>query len=237
MSDIVCPPEKVYSAMGYGHTKPDDFVCDLTKSFINKANQIVNGSFYYVILPCQVLRESYQIKIGETVFDTARTITILLKGSSHIAIFAASVGHEFQEWIDEEKKEGDILRMFVLDSLGSEIVESIGDLMELSINEELKNSKDKHTNRFSPGYCYWNVSQQQKLFSFLPENVCGITLHESSLMTPIKSISGFVGIGEHVKTKKYGCAICNNKNCYLRKKRLQEEEAIKTIKREKYIAH
>ncbi|MCK7538940.1 MAG: hypothetical protein MZV63_52410 [Marinilabiliales bacterium] len=46
------------------------------------------------------------------------------------------------------------------------------------------------TNRFSPGYCGWDVAEQHKLFSFFKDNFCGITLTESALMNPVKSVSG-----------------------------------------------
>ncbi len=75
------------------------------------------------------------------------------------------------------------------------------------------------TNKFSPGYCGWNVIEQHKLFNLLPENFCGITLSESALMRPIKSVSGIIGLGKYVKKMDYQCQICEQENCFYRKKR------------------
>ncbi|MCK7517168.1 MAG: hypothetical protein MZV64_05325 [Ignavibacteriales bacterium] len=36
----------------------------------------------------------------------------------------------------------------------------------------------KTTNRFSPGYCGWHVSEQHNLFRLVPDNYCGITLND-----------------------------------------------------------
>jgi hypothetical protein len=69
------------------------------------------------------------------------------------------------------------------------------------------------SDRFSPGYCDWNVSEQHKLFNLLPESFCGIHLSESSLMNPIKSVSGIIGIGENLKQLGYQCYWCNDPNC------------------------
>ena len=39
------------------------------------------------------------------------------------------------------------------------------------------------------------------------------------LMSPIKSISGLVGIGREVNRHQYGCALCDLESCYKRKKK------------------
>jgi cobalamin-dependent methionine synthase I len=75
------------------------------------------------------------------------------------------------------------------------------------------------TNRYSPGYCDWPVKDQQKLFSFFPEKFCGIRLSESSLMYPIKSLSGMIGIGSLVSYQLYPCDSCKDENCQYRKLR------------------
>ena len=50
--------------------------------------------------------------------------------------------------------------------------------------------------RYSPGYCGWHVSGQRKLFDHLLPEKIGITLRESFLMQPLKSISGVVIAGQ-----------------------------------------
>ena len=67
---------------------------------------------------------------------------------------------------------------------------------------------------YSPGYCGWHVSQQQLLFSMLPPSPCGVRLNDSSLMYPIKSVSGIIAVGSRVKKQKYGCELCGKVDCY-----------------------
>lgn len=49
--------------------------------------------------------------------------------------------------------------------------------------------------RYSPGYCGWHVSGQIKLFAVLDPGEIGITLGESCLMDPLKSVSGVMVAG------------------------------------------
>lgn len=75
-----------------------------------------------------------------------------------------------------------------------------------------------HTNRFSPGYCGWHVSEQHKLFSLFPApEPCGVRLTPSALMMPIKSVSGIIGLGSHVRRMDYTCGLCDYLQCYKRK--------------------
>lgn len=75
------------------------------------------------------------------------------------------------------------------------------------------------TDRYSPGYCGWNVDEQQKLFSLFPDKFCGVTLTPHSLMQPVKSVSGIIGIGPEVSRKGYTCNVCDMANCIYRKKK------------------
>lgn len=102
---------------------------------------------------------------------------------------------------------------YVLDVIGSVIVEKAMDEIQKKLEDDMKLNGLGISDRFSPGYCDWNVSDQHKLFRLLPENFCGIRLSESSLMNPIKSVSGIIGLGENLKQLGYQCHWCNDPNC------------------------
>jgi hypothetical protein len=72
------------------------------------------------------------------------------------------------------------------------------------------------SNRFSPGYCNWDVSEQHLLFQLLPENACGISLNDRALMTPIKSVTGVLGIGNGIERKEYKCSFGSKIDCIMR---------------------
>ena len=119
-------------------------------------------------------------------------------------------------------KEGDLLRGYVYDVIGSEVVEGAADRIQ-EVLKRTEGAKGKNiSNRFSPGYCGWDVADQHKLFSFFKDNFCGITLTESALMNPIKSVSGLIGIGRDVKYSPYQCHLCDSKNCIYHNRKTQD---------------
>ncbi|MFI3317822.1 MAG: vitamin B12 dependent-methionine synthase activation domain-containing protein [Rikenellaceae bacterium] len=204
---------EVYRSMGYRGNTPEADICALCQELISEVEQIARPSFYYQIFDCDPSSES--LKVGDTEFMTGKIISSLMKRSSSAAVFVATAGWQVQRWLDEISASGDALRLFIADAIASTIVEAMGDRMELDLEQRIGDML--HTNRFSPGYCKWDIREQQKLFKVLSDQRCEITLNDSCLMQPIKSISGVIGIGKDVITKKYGCAICQRADCYMRK--------------------
>ena len=109
------------------------------------------------------------------------------------------------------------MRGYIIDAIASEYVEKSSAWLEDRVAEQAMLRRWKITNRHSPGYCDWPVSEQHKLFSLLPERFCGITLTESALMIPIKSLSGIIGLGPDVKRGAFQCSICDLKDCFRRR--------------------
>jgi cobalamin-dependent methionine synthase I len=82
----------------------------------------------------------------------------------------------------------------MLDAVASTAAEMAADAVERNYLKRLRVENQEANStavlRYSPGYCGWHVSGQKKLFEFLQPAEIGITLLESFLMTPLKSISG-----------------------------------------------
>jgi hypothetical protein len=111
------------------------------------------------------------------------------------------------------------LKGYIYDVIGSEIVEATADLMQADLERNMLTKGKKITNRYSPGYCGWNVAEQHNIFKLLPENFCDIKLTPSALMDPVKSVSGIIGIGENVKSNPYSCRMCDMEDCLYRRVR------------------
>ncbi|MBK8952513.1 MAG: methionine synthase [Chitinophagaceae bacterium] len=165
------------------------------------------------------LQDGYLLKLGDTKFNIQKIIYGQLKKAETVALFVCTAGADIGEYAESLIRRGDVLEGYIMDKAGSEIVEAAMDKMQHEMEKRLNslNSLQLHiTNRYSPGYCGWNVAEQQKLFSFFPADFCGVTLTEQSLMQPVKSVSGIIGIGRHVKRNAYKCNICEEEYCIYR---------------------
>ena len=142
-----------------------------------------------------------------------------IKDSEKIAFFLCTAGPEISNISKHLMKEKEMLAGYVFDVIGSLAVESAMDKIQEQFGKAMNDSGYKITNRYSPGYCGWQTSEQFKLFELFPENFCGVRLTESALMDPIKSVSGIIGIGSHVKYHEYHCELCDAVNCIYRNKK------------------
>lgn len=210
-------PEEVYEVMGYGSVTPDKELRKMVRSAIDEVAAFLIPRFCFLTVDGKL--DSDILTIGSVKLNIGKIIARQLRKSERFIPFAATAGKEFEDWTNRLKEKDDVVMLFIADSLGSCLAEKTADYMEIFIQKEMDKKGWLHTNRFSPGYCEWHVSEQQKLFSLLPvDEPCGIRLTESSLMIPIKSVSGVIGVGKEVKRLDYSCGLCSFESCYKKRK-------------------
>ena len=209
--------KSIERALGYNYGSMPDKFEDVLNNLMQEAQRHleIKGGFNLVFDNISVENKTKLI-INNIEFNTENIITKQLKNIEGSALFACTLGKRYDDWCRSFDNKNDIFSRYFADAIGSEIVEATGDWLEVKINVEAEKLGLKCTNRYSPGYCEWDVSDQHKLFSFFPDNFCGIEINDSALMTPIKSISGIIGLGENLNKKAYDCHICSMENCYLR---------------------
>ncbi|MDZ7371156.1 MAG: methionine synthase [candidate division KSB1 bacterium] len=172
-----------------------------------------------LIFPSIELSSDYQrCRIGKVEFDIGRIIGAQLRRSTSVAVFVCTIGPQMERLAAEKMRRGDYLAGYAVDLVASEAVETAMDKIHAYLEAEQKSLGLNITNRYSPGYCGWKVDEQHKLFSLLPKGFCDISLNDSALMTPIKSISGMIGIGKEVKRQDYTCRFCDMKDCIYRRR-------------------
>jgi hypothetical protein len=160
-----------------------------------------------------------KIHINDVVFNTHSIVTRHLDKATSIAVFACTAGKDVSRWAAEYNQKGNPIHAYIVDSLGSVAVEKAMNLIQEKLKVQMHEMGLHITNRYNPGYCGWETSEQKLLFGLLPAEFCGIKLTESLLMKPIKSVSGIIGIGEGVSYKKYTCNYCKDTHCLYRNKR------------------
>lgn len=176
---------------------------------------------YRIFSNIRFVSEEKTIEIEGIVFAVKPIIYRQIREAEEVALFICTAGPAVGEMSRRSMKDGDLLRGYVYDVIGSEVVENAADTMQEELKRTVLTTGRRITNRFSPGYCGWDVAEQHKLFGFFRDNFCGITLTESALMNPVKSVSGLIGIGREVKYTSYQCHLCDDKNCIYRNRKAE----------------
>lgn len=219
-NDLKIKTDQIERFMGYKNGEAHEHVAELVDEVLKECSSLSDVRAEYRIFENIKFYESEKlVEIMNNHFHINKIVFGQLKKSDSIAIFLCTAGPGIGARSRELIAGGDLLRGYIYDATGSEIVETAAGLMQDDLERRMSDEGRKITNRFSPGYCGWDVSEQHKLFSLMPYNYCGIRLTPSSLMDPVKSVSGFIGIGEKVKRAPYTCSFCEMKDCIHRKTR------------------
>jgi len=161
---------------------------------------------------------------GEGDNEEVTPLDSIYKYADNLALFAVTIGQEVCFKIQALFDANDFALASMLDATASEAAENGAIYIEQQfanrLRDELKSKDDIAVSRFSPGYCGWHVSGQKKLFGLLNPGQINITLNNSCLMTPIKSISGVLVAGEkelfEFSNDFLFCSECADSSCLSR---------------------
>jgi hypothetical protein len=215
---------QIESILGYKEGEDREIVTTLIEEIINESKDFYNIKAEYIIYNIiEFINSDKSIEINKINFQVNKIVFGKLKKSDSIAVILCTAGEEIGLRSRKLMREGDLLKGYIYDIVGSVIVEAAADLIQAELKKNVISSGKKITNSYSPGYCGWYVAEQHKLFQLVPDNFCGIRLTDSALMDPVKSMSGIIGIGESVKYNPYTCSLCDMKDCTYR--RVKEKKA------------
>jgi len=114
-----------------------------------------------------------------------------LQGCETVILFGATVGVEMDRLIGKYSRISPT-KAVLLQAIGAERIEALCDVF----CKEIEKEKKLHP-RFSPGYGDLPLETQREIFQVLNcSKEIGLSLNESLLMSPTKSVTAFVGIEE-----------------------------------------
>jgi hypothetical protein len=149
--------------------------------------------------------------------DPETPVADIAPKAERLALFAATLGEELSAEIQGLFDGGDLAGAVMLDAAASAAAERMVELLEVRFSRVAGASPNTAVLAYSPGYCGWHVSGQRALFAALRPAEAGITLNDSCLMRPLKSVSGVLVAGPpsiHEFDDDYPCcSACTTREC------------------------
>lgn len=207
---------EVLRYLGYGKSKAEENVLMLIENCISEM---------LFALSCKACYEKLSVcedSSGNLCFGNIKTNSKNLKRNLHgcdeIIIFTATIGAGADRIIQKYNLTAPATAV-IAQAVGAVMIEKWCDILcdRFEKREGLTNKFLRP--RFSPGYGDFSLEFQKQIFEMLdcPRKI-GVSLTESLLMVPSKSVSAIVGIGaENLSCNKKGCEICEKKNCEYRR--------------------
>ncbi|MBE6961059.1 MAG: Vitamin B12 dependent methionine synthase activation subunit [Ruminococcaceae bacterium] len=140
-----------------------------------------------------------------------------LTGCGRAVLFGATVGLELDRLIARYSRLQPV-KALILQAIGAERVEALCDAFCADIRRQAQEKGEFTRSRFSPGYGDVPLALQQDIFRVLDcARMIGLTLNGSLLMTPTKSVTAIIGIGDgSQQPDKEKCSACTKGDCVFR---------------------
>jgi hypothetical protein len=126
--------------------------------------------------------------------EESTPLDLIVPAAEQLALFAVTLGNAVSERIALLFDEQEFALGVLLDGTASAGAEIACNMLRTEYHSHLDQQEKLDSSfgvlPFSPGYCGWHISAQQKLFKTLEPGAIGISLSETFLMEPLKSVSG-----------------------------------------------
>ena len=207
--------QQVLHNVGYdANCKLPARITSLVDDYVENVHYLIEPSYSAIIRDIKSVQGSHVTIEGPITFES-KVIARLLEQCDKAAVFLVTIGKHLEETVHQLTEDGLMLQATVLDAIGSVAAESVVNVVQERVGEIAHVQGLCISQRFSPGYCDWDIGQQKTIFRAMNGNSAGIRLTEGCLMLPRKSISGIIGIGLcYSNVASYNpCKTCDRRDC------------------------
>lgn len=176
----------------------DPDIINKIKSSISEMQNIIKPQSVYGMFDLKITTSENEYELPKIQFAdvciTSKDLARNLARCSKIIIFASTIGPQVDSLIKKSSLI-DSANGAIMQACGAMFIESyVDNLNKLIQTDSMQNGLKTHP-RFSPGYGDVDLSVQKEFFRILPcTQRLGLTLMDSMIMAPEKSVTAFIGL-------------------------------------------
>lgn len=211
-----CMEREAVRYLGYGKHEADEKTLELIRYSFKELEQIVKKRIVYRVFEL-TMAEDDGIKI-ENMRIESRSLSKNLRGCDKVILLGATLGVEV-DLLMKRYSYTDMARTVVLQACAAAMLEEYLDECQLKIEEEMEKEGYFLRPRFSPGYGDFSISHQKEILAMADTaRRIGLTMTQSSMLTPTKSVTALIGLSKkkencHIR----GCEACGKTDCAYRR--------------------
>lgn len=163
---------------------------------------------------------SYKVESTPEFLINGEKIRKHLAPAEKVIVLAVTIGEAIEKQITDYFKQGEYSYSLLLDAAATTAVEQAADDVEKAIKQYITAQGYQMIWRFSPGYGDWDIRFQPKMLHLSDAKEIGITLTESMMLIPRKSITAIIGLVPNSNEKseiKQSCSACSKQDCLARR--------------------
>lgn len=139
-----------------------------------------------------------------------------LSGCDRVILFGATIGMKIDRLIAKYSRISPA-KAVIFQAIGAERIEALCDAFNSEITAKYFKENLYTRPRFSPGYGDFSLEVQKDVFRVLDcSRKIGLSLNDSLLMSPSKSVTAIIGISKEKTECKISCNLCDKTDCTFR---------------------
>lgn len=211
----------VLKNLGYKDIKKESVpqeILSLIEKTIEKSYNIITPKICYEKYSFSLDEAAKKIIFENGNYFSGDYIVKKLAGADYLIVSVATLGSGIDKKALECFSNSDYLKGMIYNAIGDEALSYICRKFWLELVKDAKREGCGITHRLSPGHNDWDIKDQAVVFQLLNTCSIGVTLNDSFMMEPIKSVSVIYGLGKNIEisTVDHDCIDCELENCNYR---------------------
>ena len=208
--------KEIQRYLGYGRSEADETVLKLIRECWNELEE---AAVFRTVSRSYPLKLTGEKEIDMTCLRTeSKDLMKNLRGCDEVLLFAATLGSQVDMLIHRYNRL-QVSRAVVLQAAAAAMLEAYCDQLNENFRREQEARGRFLRPRFSPGYGDFSLECQRDLTRALETGkMVGITLTDSLMMVPSKSVTAVIGISSRKSSCQIkGCEACQKTECEYRR--------------------
>lgn len=201
--------------LGFGRNAADEQTERLISEVFTELDRIARPKAVHRVFSCVQRKE--EIQIG-TMQVHSKNLARNLQGCTQTVLMATTLGIE----VDLAMRRyalTDMAKVVIFQACAAAMLEEFCDECQVKIADEMAPEYRGMRPRFSPGYGDFDIHHQEEILRMLDAHKkIGLSMTESYMLTPTKSVTALIGFAEkEMDCPKSGCEACEKKDCIYRR--------------------
>lgn len=211
--------QEVLRYLGYGGQRAEENVSVMIEQCLEELERVA--------VPRQVTRSYPLARLSEDQIDLecfrvqSKNLAKNLADCHQVILFAATLGREADVLLRKYSKI-QMSKAVMMQAAAAAMIEEYCDMVNLQLKRDYEQQGLYLRPRFSPGYGDFPLECQSYIATALELNKrIGVTLTDSFLMVPSKSVTAIMGVSRILQSCSVkGCEACTKKDCAYRRGRI-----------------
>lgn len=202
--------------LGYGRHAVDDRTLAMVQEAFRQLDQVADPKIIYRIFELSV-GDKNCLEIGKLFIESSNLYRNLY-GCDQVILLGATLGIGV-DMLMKRSSVTDMAQTVVLQAAAAAMLEEYLDDWQEKEALELGKAGRYLRPRFSPGYGDFSIQHQETILRMLDTaKRIGLTMTESCMLTPTKSVTALIGISDtKIPCHRKGCESCDKTDCRFRR--------------------